>query len=453
MGRTGVGVTVCPLDYRYGTEEMRAIFSEEGKLLRMLMVEAALAEAQARVGMVPPEAAATISESVMSGSVTVQRVAEIEAETRHDVMSVVKALAEQAGEAGAYIHLGATSNDIIDTANALQLKEAWPLVDAACRELRNELARLAKENKATIQVGRTHGQWAVPTTFGLKMAVYAVEMDRHLERLREAAPRVLVGKFLGAVGTGAAMGQHALEVQRLVMERLGLGVPVVTLQTTQRDRHAELACLMANIATSVEKFATEVRNLQRSELGEVQEAFDASKQVGSSTMAHKRNPISAENVCVLASVVRGMVEPAFENAPLGHEWDLTNSSAERFTMSHQMVLTEYILLRSVHLFRKLEVNADAMRANLERAGPDIMAEAVMMALVDKGLGRQAAHEVVRSASVRSKDGAVPFADALLAEPEVEGRMTREEVEAALRPEAYTGHSERLVELALESLKN
>ena len=453
MGRDGVGLTVCPLDYRYGTKEMRDIFSEEGKLRRMLMVEAALAEAQARVGMVPTEAAAAISEASTSGRVTAQRVAEIEAETRHDVMSVVKALAEQAGESGAYIHLGATSNDIIDTANALQLKEAWPLIDAACRELRNELARLAKENRTTLQVGRTHGQWAVPTTFGLKMAVYAVEMDRHLERLKEAAPRVLVGKFLGAVGTGAAMGEHALEVQRLVLESLGLGVPVVTLQTTQRDRHAELACLLANIATSVEKFATEVRNLQRSDLGEVQEAFDAAKQVGSSTMAHKRNPISAENVCGLARIVRGMVVPAFENAPLWHERDLTNSSAERFTMSHQLVLTEYILLRSVRLFQKLEVNADAMRANLERAGPDIMAEAVMMVLTEKGVGRQVAHELVRSASMAAKGGQVSFADALLGAPEVSGRITREELEAALRPESYTGHAAELVDLALESLEN
>jgi len=453
MGQTGVGVTVCPLDYRYGTKEMRDIFTESGKLRRMLLVEAALAEAQAKLGMIPSEAAAAISEAATSGRVTAQRVAQIEDETRHDVMSVVKAMAEQAGDGGAYIHLGATSNDIIDTANALQLKEAWPLIDAACRELRNELARLAKENKATLQVGRTHGQWAVPTTFGLKMAVYAVEMDRHLERLKEAAPRVLVGKFLGAVGTGAAMGEHALEVQRLVMERLGLGVPVVTLQTIQRDRHAELACLMANIATSVEKFATEVRNLQRSDLGEVQEAFDASRQVGSSTMAHKRNPIGAENVCGLARIVRAMVVPAFENAPLWHERDLTNSSAERFTMSHQMVLTEYILLRSVRLFQKLEVNKDVMVANLERAGPDIMAEAVMMALVERGVGRQEAHELVRKASMSSHAGEGSLSDALLAAPEVSGRISREELEAALRPESYTGHAEELVDLALESLKN
>jgi adenylosuccinate lyase len=453
MVQNGVGMTVCPLDYRYGTKEMRAIFSEEGKLRRMLMAEEALAEAQAKLGMIPPEAAAAISEAVMSGRVTAQRVDEIEAETRHDVMSVVKALAEQAGQGGAYIHLGATSNDIIDTANALQLKEAWPLIDAACRELRNELARLAKENRSTLQVGRTHGQWAVPTTFGLKMAVYAVEMDRHLERLNQAAPRVLVGKFLGAVGTGAAMGDNALEVQRLVMERLGLGVPVVTLQTTQRDRHAELACLLANIATSVEKFATEVRNLQRSELGEVQERFDANKQVGSSTMAQKRNPISAENVCGLARIVRGMVVPAFENAPLWHERDLTNSSAERFTMSHQLVLTEYILLRSVRLFKTLEVNAEAMMANLKRAGHDIMAEAVMVALTDKGIGRQVAHELVRSASMSSKGGNVSFSDALLGAPEVSGRMTREELDAALRPEAYIGRAEELVELALQSLTN
>ena len=444
-------MTVCPLDYRYGSKEMREIFSEQGKLQRMLMVEAALAESQAQVGMVPSESAAAIHEAATSGRVTTQRVADIEAEIHHDVMAVVRALAEQAGDAGGYVHLGATSNDVIDTANALQMKDAWPHIEAGCRALRDELARLALEHKATPQVGRTHGQWALPTTFGLKMAVYAVEMDRHLERLRQAAPRVLVGKFMGAVGTGAAMGPHALKVQGLVMDRLGLGTPVVTLQTTQRDRHAELACILANIAASAEKFATEVRNLQRSELGEVQEAFDASKQVGSSTMAHKRNPISAENVCGLSRVVRGFVVPALENVPLWDERDLTNSSAERFTISHQMVLTEYILRRSARLFRGLVVDAEAMAANLERAGPGIMAEAVMMALVEHGLGRQEAHEAVRAASMRAVSGEPSFADAVLAEPSISSRLSREELEQVLRPSAYTGHAEELVELALRSL--
>ncbi len=446
-------MTVCPIDYRYGSEEMREIFSEEGKLRRMLLVEAALAESQAQVGMIPSEAAASIYDAAISGRVTAQRVAEIEDEIRHDVMAVVRALTEQSGDAGAYIHLGATSNDIIDTANALQMKEAWPYIVNGCRHLRDELARLARENKATLQVGRTHGQWALPTTFGLKMAVYALEMDRHLERLDQAAPRVLVGKFLGAVGTGAAMGPKALEVQRLIMDRLDLNTPVATLQTTQRDRHAELACILGNVAASVEKFATEVRNLQRSELAEVQEAFDASKQVGSSTMAHKRNPISAENVCGLARIVRGFVTPAFENVPLWHERDLTNSSAERFTISHQMVLTEYILQRSAKLFSNVVVNEEAMLANLERACPDIMAEAVMMALTEKGVGRQDAHELVRSASMRSHGEGMDLTDALLASQEVSSRLSREELEAVLRPESYTGHAEELVELALDSLKN
>jgi adenylosuccinate lyase len=446
-------LAVCPIDYRYGSEEMREIFSEEGKLQRMLLVEAALAEAQAAVGMIPAEAGASITEAARSGRVTAERVAEIEAETKHDVMAIVRALAEQAGDAGAYVHLGATSNDIIDTANALQMKEAWPHIVAGCRDLRDELGRMAGEHKSTLQVGRTHGQWAVPTTFGLKLAVYAVEMDRHLQRLREAAPRVMVGKFLGAVGTGAAMGPHALEVQRHVMETLGLGAPLVTLQTTQRDRHAELACLLGNIAASLEKFATEVRNLQRSELAEVQEAFDTTKQVGSSTMAHKRNPISAENVCGLARIVRGFVTPAFENVPLWHERDLTNSSAERFTISHQMLLTEYILQRSVRLFKTLVVNADNMRANIERAGHDIMAEAVMMVLVEKGLGRQEAHELVRSASMKAHGGDGTFLQALMSYPEVSSRISEDEVRQALRPESYLGQAERLVELALERISD
>ena len=443
---------VCPLDYRYGSDEMREIFSEGGRLRRMLEVEAALARAQAQLGMVPQWAAEAITEVARSGRVTPERVDEIESQIKHDVMALVRAMTEQAGDAGAYIHLGATSNDIIDTATAIQLREALPHVERGVRAVRDELARLARDHVRTPQIGRTHGQWALPTTFGLKRAVYALEMDRHLQRLREATPRVVVGKFMGAVGTGAAMGPRALEVQRLVLEGLGLGVPVATLQTTQRDRHAELACVLANIATSLEKFATEVRNLQRSEIAEVGEYFDPKKQVGSSTMAHKRNPISAENVCGLARIVRGMVVPALENSPMWHERDLTNSSAERFTLSHSIVLTDYILTRSARLFRDLQVYPERMRENLLRAGPEIMAESVMMALVDKGLGRQDAHEAVRSASMRSTaKGGRPFAEELMAEPEVAKRLDRKGLDAALDPSAYLGSAPRVVELALEEI--
>ena len=443
---------VCPLDYRYGSDAMRELFSEDGRLKRMLEVEAALARAQAQLGMIPAPAAHAITEAARSGRVTAARVNELEEQIKHDIMALVRALSEQCGEAGAYVHLGATSNDIIDTATALQLKEAWPHLERGVRAVRDELARLAMEHRGTLQIGRTHGQWALPTTFGLKMAVYALEMDRHLERLEQAYPRVVVGKFMGAVGTGAAMGPHAIEVQRLVLEDLGLVVPIATLQTTQRDRHAELACMLANIATSLEKFATEVRNLQRSEIAEVGEYFDPKKQVGSSTMAHKRNPISAENVCGLARVVRGMVVPAFENVPLWHERDLTNSSAERFTISHSIVLTDYILGRSVRLFRQLQVNAERMRENLERAGPDVMAESVMMALVAKGLGRQDAHELIRAASMRSAQrGGRALAEELMAEPRVAERLTRGELDSSLDPRSYTGSAERIVELALEHI--
>ncbi len=444
---------VCPLDYRYGSDEMRELFSEAGRLRRMLEVESALARAQAQLGMVPREAAEAITEAARSGRVTAERVDEIEGQIKHDIMAVVRALAEQCGDAGAYVHLGATSNDIIDTATALQLKEAWPHLERGVRAVRDELARLASENRRTLQIGRTHGQWALPTTFGLKMAVYALEMDRHLERLEQARPRVVVGKFMGAVGTGASMGARALEVQRLVLEGLGLGVPTATLQTTQRDRHAELACVLGNIASSLEKFATEVRNLQRSEIAEVSEHFDPKKQVGSSTMAHKRNPISAENVCGLARIVRAMVTPAFENVPSWHERDLTNSSAERFTLSHSIVLTDYILTRSARLFKQLKVDAARMRENLDRAGPDVMAESVMMALVAKGMGRQDAHELIRSASMRSaQKGGGSLAEELMAQPEVAKRIGKEELDRALDPGAYLGCAERCVELALEEMK-
>jgi adenylosuccinate lyase len=340
---------------------MKGIFNEENKLQKMLDVEAALARAHAKVGNISKEYAEMITKIANTEKVKVERVKQIEKEIRHDLMAVVKALAEASGEAGKYVHLGATSSDIVDTATALQLKEAVTILKEDLMKLRGVFLSLARKHKDTVMMGRTHGQSAVPMTFGLKMAVYGLEVHRHLKRLNECEKRILVGKMSGAVGTGAAFGPQALKIQKIVTEDLGVGVEEASTQIVGRDRYTEFVCLLANIASSIEKFATEVRNLQRSEIDEVAEAFDTKKWVGSSTMAHKKNPINCENVCGLARIIRSFVTPTLENMILWHERDLTNSSAERFIIPHICILTDDILIKITNVFDNLEVNKKKMR--------------------------------------------------------------------------------------------
>ncbi|MBI5001130.1 MAG: adenylosuccinate lyase [Euryarchaeota archaeon] len=443
---------VCPLEFRYGRKEMKAIWSEEGKLQAMLDVEAALVLALAEVGRIPLRDAKMIASKANVKTVTVERVDAIEREISHDIMAVVRALSEQSGASGGYVHLGATSNDIIDTATAVQLKRSIVLLLDDLQRLKKSLIALASKHKRTVMVGRTHGQFAVPVTFGLKMAVFAAETQRHIHRLEEARGRICVGKLSGAVGTGAALGKDALDVQEKVMARLGISHELAATQLVGRDRYAEFVLIMANIAASLERFATEVRNLQRSELGEVSEAFDAKKQVGSSTMPHKRNPIMAENVCGLARTLRGFAGPAMENVVLWHERDLTNSSAERFILPHVCALGDDIINKSAKVFETLGVNEGTMRKNLESAEGLIMAEAVMVALVAKGMGRQEAHELTRKCAMKAYDTGIGFRKALLGEPKVRKLMTQKEIEIALDPANYLGSAVKIVDEVIAKLK-
>lgn len=431
---------------------MRDIFTEEARLGKLLEVEAALARAHARAGTIPQADAEAIAKAASGGAVTVERVAQLESEIKHDIMAVVRALTEQCGQAGKYVHLGATSNDIIDTAGALQVKEALTVLTPALDELAKVLADLAEAHAGTPMVGRTHGQWAVPTTFGLKMAVFAAEVLRHIERLESMRERACVGKMMGAVGTGAGLGPKALRVQAYVMVDLGLAAPVATTQVVQRDRHVELASVLANIVTSLEKFATEVRNLQRPEIGEVSEAFDDSKQVGSSTMAHKRNPIASEKICGLARVARGFLTPMFESAVLWHERDLANSSAERFIVPHMLILTDEVVRSGTEVFAGLQVHRQAMARNLDAARGQIAAEPVMLALVDRGMGRQEAHELVRRCSMAAGPDAEAFKRALLGEGEVSSRLGAPEVDALLDPANYTGSAEQIVRNVVQMVR-
>src|SRR5256885_11323970 len=394
---------LCPIDFRYGRPQMKRIFEEEARLQRLLDVEAALARAESQVGLVPREAAAEITKKATTRLVTVKRVEELERETRHDLMAVVLALTEAcAGDAGKYVHLGATSNDIQDSATALQLRDAIRVIEEGLDGLIAAFADLATKHKKTIMRGRTHGQAAVPITFGLKVAVFASEVARQRERLRQATPRIAVGKMSGAVGTGAAFGPQALDIQAAVLSDLGLGTEEAATQVVGRDRYAEFIGIVANIASSLDKFCTEVRNLQRTEIAEVAEAFESKSQVGSSTMAQKENPIASENVCSLARIVRSLVMPALENVPLWHERDLTNSAAERVVLPHACVLIDEILARTTEVFQTLRVYPDRMKENLEATKGQVMAEAVMMALVGKGPGRQEAHTAVRHVALKAR---------------------------------------------------
>ena len=443
---------VCPLDFRYGRKEMKDIFSEDSKLNYLLKVEGALAIAHAKVGNIPKEAAEEIARKSSTKFVSVERVKEIEKETKHDIMALTKALAEVCeGEAKKYIHLGATSYDIVDTANALQFRDALKVIEDELKELRSTLVNLAKKYKKTIMLGRTHGQQTIPITFGLKMAVYAMEVNRHMERINDCKKRLLVGKISGAVGTGAALGKHAKEIQEIVMKELGLKAEEASTQIVGRDRYAELAGVLANIATSMEKFATEIRNLQRSEIGEVAEAFDVKKQVGSSTMPHKMNPITCEQICGLARVVRSLSQVAYENAIQWHERDLCNSSSERFWIPHCFILTDWIIFQMNKVFSNLRVFPERMKENIERSKGIPMAESVMILLVKKGLARDKAHELVRRCAIKAQVENISLLDVLKKEKEINKLVSEDELKRSLDPESYIGRAEDIVDEVVKKL--
>ncbi len=443
---------VCPLEYRYGRPVVKDIFGESSKLQYLLDVEAALARAHAAVGTIPKRDAEEISKKASTKYVTARRVAQIEKETKHDIMAVTKALSEVCqGDAGKYVHLGATSYDIVDTANALQFAAATALLSQQLKALRKTLVALAKTHRDTLMLGRTHGQSSIPITFGLKMAVYALEVDRQLERLHECKSRALVGKMSGAVGTGAALGKQALKIQQLVMQDLKLGIEEGATQIVDRDRYVELLSVLANIATSMEKFATEIRNLQRSEIGEVSEAFEAKKQVGSSTMPQKKNPITSEQVCGLARVVRCYIIPTYEDAIQWHERDLANSSAERFILPHSLILTDWIVTQMNDVFAHLKVNPQRMLQNLERSQGLPMSEAVMTKLVEKGMGRGDAHELLRVSALKASESGKHLLAVLQRTPKVTKMLSQKELEAAMNPANYLGATGAVVDNIVKKL--
>jgi adenylosuccinate lyase len=417
---------------------MLKIFEEEARVQRLLDVEAALALAHAEVGDIPRKDAEKIAAMASTKYVKVERVKAIEKEIKHDIASLVRALAEVCGSSGAYVHLGATSYDIVDTANALQLKAASETIEQKLAALKSILQKQAARYKETVMIGRTHGQHALPITLGFKFAVWGYEVSRHLERLNDCRKRVVAGKVSGAVGTQASLGEHAARIQELVMKRLGISAAEISTQIVQRDRYAEFICLQAMVAASLENFATEIRELQRPEIGELFESFEKEHQVGSSTMPHKRNPETCERVSGLARIVRSLCVPALENVVTWHERDLTQSSAERFILPESCILTDYLLFLMGNIVANLRVDEQRMLRNLDLTQGRAMSEAVMMALVAKGVNRQEAHELLRKLTIKSEVENRHFREILLEDTLVSGKLSEKEVDEALDPKNYLG---------------
>ena len=441
-------MAVHPIEERYGTPEMRAVWSEKFRFSCIIAAEVALAKAEASQGMIPAAAAVEIDKHAQDASL--DRAKAIELEISHDMMAIVKAISEVCGDSGRFVHYGATSNDILDTATGLQLKAALDLMDQKLRRLLGVLLRRAEENKHLVCIGRTHGQHGVPTTYGLRFAIWASEVARHIERLEQLRPRVVVGQMTGAVGTQAALGPKAMEVQEAMMVYLGISAVDVSNQVISRDRYAEYFMFCANVATTLDKIGIEIRTLQRTEIGELEEAFGA-KQVGSSTMPHKRNPIKSEQVCGLARIIRSSVGPALGNNTLWDERDLTNSSCERIIFPEASILTDHCIRLMTVVLEGLVINKAAIRRNLAFLHGINMAESVMIELTRKGMSRQDAHERVRMASMQALAEGKPLAEVLGSDPEIVRYCSKTDIEALLSPDAYTGTAVRQVERLIEKL--
>jgi len=441
-------MAIHPIDTRYGTPEMRAVWTEEHRFACIVRVEAALAAAEATCGLIPAKDARTIAQGARKASLV--RAKEIEDEIHHDMMAVVKALSEKCGDAGRWVHFGATSNDILDTATGLQLKESLALLEGKLLRLLSVLLRRARETRGLVCAARTHGQIGIPTMYGMRFALWASEVARHIDRLREIRPRVEVGKMAGAVGTMAALGKDGFCVQERMMAGLGLRTVDISNQIVSRDRYAEYFMFLAGVATTLDRMAITVRTLQRTEIAELEEPF-GTRQVGSSTMPHKRNPIKSEQISGLARVIRAAVEPALQDNTLWDERDLTNSSCERVLFPETTILADHILYVMTGVMDGLTIRKENVERNLTILGGIPMAESVMMELTKRGMERQVAHEAVRVASMEAYRKKGDLAAILAARREVKSLMTRNELTALLDPEKYTGTAREQVDLVTARL--
>jgi len=415
---------------------MGRIWSDQRRYETWLLVETAAAEAMAAVGIVPLDAARDIRER---GAFDIARIDEIERTTQHDVIAFTTAVAEKVGPSARWLHFGMTSSDVIDTAQALQMREACDVVLADLEQLGDVIRDRAIEHRRTSMIGRTHGVHAEPMTFGLKLALWFEEVGRNRERVRRARATISVGKLSGAVGTFAHLPP---EVEADVCRRLGLEPAAVASQVIQRDRHAELLAALAITAASLEKFALEIRGLQKTEIGEVEEPF-AKGQKGSPAMPHKRNPIGCEQIVGLARLIRGNAHAALENVALWHERDISHSSVERVILPDSFLALDHMLRRFTRIVRGMAVNVERMRENLNRLRGVVFSGTVLLELARKGVSREQAYESVQRNAMRSFEEQRDFKTLLLSDPEITRVLSASEIERAFDLDEQLKHVDHI----------
>jgi adenylosuccinate lyase len=429
---------------RYTHPEMGRIWSDQRRYETWLLVETAAAEAMAAEGIVPAQAARDIKDR---GAFDIARIEEIEQATQHDVIAFTTAVAERIGPSGRWLHFGLTSSDVIDTAQALQMREACDLILKDLHELSAAVRDRAFEHRQTPMIGRTHGVHAEPITFGLKLALWYAEIARDVERLRRARQTISVGKLSGAVGTFAHLPPT---VEADVCRRLDLEPVPVASQVIQRDRHAELMAALTITAASLEKFALEIRGLQKTEIGEVEEPF-ARGQKGSSAMPHKRNPIGCEQVVGLARLVRGNCQAAFENVALWHERDISHSSVERVILPDSFIALDHMLRRFTRIVRGMVVYPERMRANLDRSRGVVFSGSLLLELAKKGASREQVYEWVQQDAVRSTVEQRDFKSVVLADARIMDLLTTAEVERAFDLREQLKHVDRILDRVFEGV--
>ena len=411
---------------RYTRPEMAAIWTEENKFNAWLEVELLACEAWSELGVIPKEDVKLLREKA---TFNIDRINEIELDTRHDVVAFTRAVSETVGEERKWVHYGLTSTDVVDTALSYLIRQANEILSKDLNNFVEILKNKAKEHKYTVMMGRTHGVHAEPTTFGLKLGLWYAEMKRNVERFEAARKNIEFGKISGAVGTYANIDPF---VEKHVCEKLGLQAAPISTQTLQRDRHAQYMSTLALIATSIEKFATEVRGLQKSETREVEEFF-AKGQKGSSAMPHKRNPIGSENMTGMARVIRGYMLTAYENVSLWHERDISHSSAERVIIPDATIALNYMLNRFANIVKNLTVYPENMKRNMDRTLGLIFSQRVLLALIDKGLVREEAYDTVQPKAMQAWELQVPFRSLVEKDDKITSLLTKEELDDCFDP--------------------
>ncbi|HRD02268.1 MAG TPA: adenylosuccinate lyase [Candidatus Saccharicenans sp.] len=414
---------------RYTLPEMGAIWSEENKYRKWLEVEISVCNAWARLGQIPKRSLDNIKKKA---SFDVKRIEEIEKVVKHDVIAFLTSVAEFVGEDSRFIHMGLTSYDIVDTALSLLMVESLDLVEKKLLELRKVVKKMALKYKMTPCIGRTHGVHAEPITFGFKILVWYEELNRHLDRLRQAREVIRVGRISGSVGTYIHLDPR---VEKYALKALGLEPARVSTQVLQRDRHAEVMSVLALIATSLEKFALEIRHLQRTEVLEVEEPFTRG-QKGSSSMPHKRNPVRCERVAGLARVVRGNLQVALENIPLWHERDISHSSAERIIFPDSFIITDYLLKEVTDIIANWQVYPKRMRQNINATRGLIFSQVVLLALIRKGLTREEAYQLVQINTLKAWHENLEFKEVLKTDPEITSHLSEKEIEDCFSLEPF-----------------